>query len=223
MKHRLKEVIENLRKEAQIARQNANDFSKRHFNGEAEHALICCLRRAADITDGFVLAAETSLIESANILERSLFETLVVTRWLMQSDENVQMFNNAGINEMKRLARKNLLSGYAKILNKKNQEDKTSDFIQSSVMKEIPKRLRIEEMAKNANFERIYTMYYGFQSLLVHGTSSGIKSVKEADELLYMAASAAGGFIYAINVTIQNWIFHRKQTPMSDINRILGV
>ncbi|MBF0507293.1 MAG: hypothetical protein HQL09_10740, partial [Nitrospirae bacterium] len=142
----------------------------------------------------------------ANILERGLFETFVVTRWVILSDVNAQTFNDGAINELKRIGRKNLQAGHAKIINKKNQEDKTSEFLQSNVMNGIPKRLRIEEMAKEAKLEKIYTMYYGFQSLLVHGTFSlGILS-DNVERNLYIAARATVGFTHAINLTVQNWI-----------------
>lgn len=222
-KDKLAEVIKHLRVEAEIARRGIDDFSKRNFTGVRERATIHCLRRAADIVDGFILTAEDYLTESANILERGLFETLVITRWVTLSDENAQTFNDGAIYEMKRLARKNLKAGYAKIIHKINQEDKTIDFLQSTLMKTLPKRLRIEEMAKEANLEKMYSMYYGFQSMRAHGIALLDILKGSVEEDLYIAARATGGFICAINVIIKDWIVKREQTPMAEIKRITGI
>lgn len=221
------EAIEHLREEVRISRRNIDDFGKRHFNGMRESAVIHCLKRAADIADGFILVAEATLVESANILERSLFEALVVTRWVTLSDVNAQTFSEGALNELKRILRKNLQSGNAKIFSRKGQGDKTAEFLHSEVMNGIPKRIRIEEIAKEAGLERIYTMYFGFQSLLVHGTSLGIKFdegyVNGEEKSLYIAVMAAGGFMYAINQTTRDWIVKREQTSMAEILRILGI
>jgi hypothetical protein len=223
IKNQLEQVIEALDQRVQKAKHNANDFNKRELNGERDHALIYCLRRGADIAEGCVLAVKAKLPESSITLERSLFESLVWTRWVALSDENARAFSNAAKYELKRLLRKNLQAGYARVANKITKQDRSSEILQSTPMKIIPNRLLIEDKAKVTGLERVKTMIYGFQSIHAHGTAFGIISNGKLEKELYASAMSALGFIQCINLTVQNWIISRKQTPISDINRILGV
>jgi hypothetical protein len=222
-KQEIQKEIAMLMKHIEIARESVDDFSKRHSKGVRGNALVHCLRRATDIAEGYVLVAEAGLPISLYVLTRSLYESLVWTRWIALSDENARIFTEAAVNEFKRIARKNLKAGHATIQRKTPQENITQEFLESSAMKGIPKRRRIEDLAKEAGLEKVHTIIYGFLSMSAHGTTFGWDEIANIDEDVLAAIASANALMECINLVVGGWVVGRKQTSISEIYSILGM
>jgi hypothetical protein len=212
--------IDGLRYEITNARKNASDFAKRHFSGTRENALVFCLQRAADIAKGCDLMGEARLLASLYTLTRGLLESLIWACWIVKSNENAQAFVDAPFNELKRIARKNLATGFARVKDKVTGEDKTEELLGSDWSKGIPSRLRIEEVAKSAALERIYTQLYGPLSMQAHGSVFEFELSSPEEELLAVMA-LANVLMECINMVVKNWIVNRKRTSVTRIYAVL--
>jgi hypothetical protein len=212
--------FDGLRREITSARKNASDFARRHFNGTRENALVFCLQRAADIAKGCDLMGEARLLAPLYTLTRGLLESLIWVCWIAKSSENAQVFVDAPVNELKRIARKNLATGFAKVKDKITGEDKTEELLESDWPKGIPRRLRIEDLAKSAGLERIYTQLYGPLSMQAHGSVFEFELSSPEEELLGVMA-LANVLMECINTVVQNWIVNRRQIPATEIHAIL--
>ena len=213
--------INGLRYEIKAAKKNIADYSKRHFNSTRENALIFCLQRAHDLAEGCNLLAETKLLTPVYALTQGLLESLIWVRWIALSNENAQAFVDTTANELKRIARKNLATGHAKVVDRVTHEDKTRELLQSAWAKGISPRLKIEDAAKAAGLERLYTQMYGPLSMQTHGTAFGFELKTSVDEEMVSILAVANVSMESINLVVKNWIVERKLTMVSDIYDVL--
>lgn len=203
--------------------RDAKDFEKRHFNGIREKAIVYCLQHAVDLAKGCLVTAADGLPDSTITLCRAILETLFWVRYVSISNENAQEFTDAPFHELKRTARKNLKAGYAHVSHIDTKEDKTEEILNSDLMKNIPKRILIEEAAKAGGLERVYTNLYGFISMTAHGRAINLRTNEEVEEELFAAISAALGAFQCVEIIAADWISRRKQTKKEILVRILGV
>ncbi|MCJ7667543.1 MAG: DUF5677 domain-containing protein [Anaerolineae bacterium] len=215
--------VDGLKYEIETAYKNVDDFGKRHFNGTRENALVFCLKRAADTAKGCEILAGARLSVPLYILTRSLFESLIWVYWIAMSDDNAQAFVNATANELNRLARKNLATGHAKVVDRITQEDKTQKLLESSWAKDISPRRKIENMAKEAGLGRIYTQLYGFLSMQAHGSTFGFESETSVEEDLLVVTASANVLMECINLVVKKWIVQRKRSSKKEIYTVLGI
>lgn len=217
--------VTGLESEISIAKRSAEDFSKRHFNGVRENAIIFCLERASDIAEGCLIVANAKLPASLGSLNRALLEILFWACWVVQSDENAQAYQGLAVNELKRLMRKNLGTGHARVVHKETQEDKLLEFLKSPEMANVPKRLRIEDVARLAGLERIYTQIYGLMSMDAHGNTFGMSSflATDVDQKMFMLIASANALLACVNLIAKNWIVNLRQTDIADVYRILNI
>lgn len=198
------------------------DFEHRHFNGTREKVVIYCLRHAVDLAKGCVAAAQSELPDSLATLSRALLETLFWARYVTMSTENAQEFADSTVNEMKRVSRKNLNAGYAKVYGIKMNEDKTKEILNSPLMKDVPKRVSIETAAEMGGLERVYTIVYGFISMVAHGRAFDLRTQPDNKDEIYATVSVALGSLQGVEIITADWIIHRKQTPRETLGKILG-
>src|SRR6266508_5064430 len=172
----LQEVISALREHISQSEKDFADFENRHYNGIREKAVIYCLQHAIDLAKVCLITVNEGLPDSLTTLSRAILETLFWVRYVTLSKENAQEFVDSTINEMKRAARKNLNAGYAKIHDRETGEDKTKEILDSALMKDIPKRVSIENAAQQGGLERVYTNVYGFISMIAHGRAYNLST-----------------------------------------------
>lgn len=212
--------MDGLRYEVTIARKNSRDLAKRQFNGTREKALVFCLGRAADTAEGCDLLAEAKLLTPLYTLTRSLLESLFWVCWIVKSDENAQIFVEAAPNELKRIARKNLKNGFARVTDKVTGEEKTEELLESDWSKGISPRPRIADLAKDSGLERVYTQFYGPLSMQAHGNVFGFELATAEEELLAVVAMG-NTLLECINLVVKTWIVKRNQTSRTDIYAVL--
>jgi len=216
------ELISFLKQHIEQSEKYVIDFEHRHFNGIREIAIIYCLRHAIDLAKGCLTTALAELPDSLTTLSRALLETLFWARYVTLSNENAQEFTDSTINEMKRIARKNLNAGYANVYDIKTNDNKTSELLDSPFMKDIPPRISIESAAKIGGLEHIYTNIYGFISMIAHGRAFNLRTTSESKDEIYASISAALGALQCVEVMTSDWIIDRKQTPKEILFQMLG-
>ena len=221
IKEDLQIEFDGLRYEIRVANKNIADFSKRHFNSTRENALVFCLQRAVELAQGCDRTAEARLLAPVYVLTGGLFESLVWVCWITFSNENAKAFIKATDNELKRVARKSLTNGHAKVRDKVTREDKTQELLKSAWAKDIERRIKIEEAAKVVGLEKLYIRVYSFLSMHAHGTTFGLTLRGNVDEKLTSVLALANVLMACINLVVKNWIVARKQTAASDIYDIL--
>lgn len=216
------ELISALKTRIAQSEKYITDFKGRHYNGTRERAVIYCLRHAVDLAKGCVVTAIEELPDSVTTLSRAALETMFWARYVTISKENAREFVDSTVNEMKRNSRKSLKAGYAKIYDIKTKEDRTREILDAPIMKEIPKRITIENAAKAGGLERVYTNIYGFISMIAHGRAFDLKLQEDYKGELYASVSAMIGALQCTEVITADWITHRKQTPRETLVEILG-
>ena len=211
--------LEGLEYEIQVAKSRLPDYSKRHFNTQRENALIYCLRRAVELSEGCVICAKVNLLAPLYVLTRGLLESLIWVCWITTSNENAQTFIETTKSELKRIARKNLETGHARVVDKITNEDKTRELLHSDWVKDIRPRLKIEDAAKKVGLEKLYSQMYGPLSIFAHGIMLRTNANVKKDTVGILAL--ANVLMECINLVVKNWIVNRKQTPVKEIYAIV--
>jgi hypothetical protein len=217
------ELVSALKKHIEQSEKYIADFEHRQYNGTREKAVIYCLGHAVDLAGGCLATAHSELPDSLTTLSRALLETFFWARYVTMSKENAQEFAESTVNEMKRVSRKNLNAGYAKVYDIKTNDDKTKEILNSPLMTDIPKRISIEKAAELGGLERVYTNIYGFISMIAHGRAFDLRTKPENKDEIYASVSAALGALQGVEIITADWIIHRKQTPRETLIEMLGV
>ena len=215
----MKVELDGLDFEIQTARRNLPDYCSRHFNTEREKALIFCLERAVGLSEGSILCAKENLLAPIYVLTRGLLESLIWVCWITKSTNNAQAYIDATKNELKRLARKNLETSHARVVDTDTNVDKSQELLNSDWVKDIQPRLRIERAAKDVGLDKLYTQMYGFLSMFAHGIMVETNASVQEDMVGILAI--ANVLMECINLVVNNWIVARKQTPIKEIYAIL--
>ncbi len=219
----LEDEIAFLRDEITSAKTGVRDFQKRHLNGQQEDCLIYCLKRAIDISEGCLLAADTRLPESAAVLGRGLFEILIEVNWITFSKENAKKFAEATLGELKTNVREALKRGVGRVTLKATGEDKSQEFLSSPVMQDIPRRLQFGQMAKDVGLGKIFEMLYGFFSMCAHGFAYGIAEELALESHLDATTAASVATMRCINLVVTAWMVKRQRSTVSQIREVLGI
>ncbi len=216
-----KRVIWSLACQVVLAQSNATDFSKRHFNGIREKALLFFLNRAIDLSDGCARLAVQGLSTSLTTLSRSLLETLFWERWVIISDDNAKRFGEDAKNEALGLVKIYLERGHGVVVDKRTGKNANKAILKSPKMKNIPKLPSLEDVAKETGLTRIYNVGYRILSMPVHGKTLGLFETMSTEEEVLASVSVASSSLECINLVAKNWIVSRQITQADDINRIL--
>jgi len=203
-------------------REEVSDYSTRQFNRVREDALVYCLARALDLTEVCLFCCEKSIPTSLQVIARGILETMVIACWVQLSDENANEYQHLARHELARIARRNLLAGYATIHHRETEEDVTSETLASDLFSEIPPRKRIETLAEESGLGKIYTMFYGFMSIQAHGLDFGITS-EEGDPIedIFSTIAMVNSMVDVIRYVVRKWIVNRQTTNAHEINSIL--
>jgi len=216
-------VLVALSHRLEVAEQDAEDYSARRLNRIQEKAVVYCLEHAIDVARGCLLAVKSKLPASLNILSRALLETLIWTRFITLSEENAQRFSDDAMHELKRSARRNLTAQYARVVDNVSGEDKTGEILNSPLLKNIPRRLSLEDAARDGGLLRVYSAVYGFNSIYAHGKAFGLSKTADPEREFYTSACAALGALQCTNLLASDWIVRQKQTESAILKRLLGM
>ncbi len=205
------------------AEQDVEDFQQRRLEGVQENAVTYCLRHAIDLSKGCLLSVDANLPDSSATLGRAILETLFWARYVTLSKENAQEFADSMVNELKRLARKNLKAGLASITDAATDQDRSEEILNSSLLKDVPRGSSIESVAKAGGLGHIYTMIYGFESMIAHGKALGLENTLHSEDRFFSVLSAAFGYFQCVELITLDWMEHRKVTSQELLQRVLGL
>lgn len=217
------ELISALEQHIAESEKCAADYKHRHFNRIRERAIIYCLLHGIDLAKGCLNTALEELPDSLTTLSRAMLETLVWIRYVSISEENAKEFTDSTLSEIKRIVRKNINSKNARIIDENTRKDRTSEFQNSVSMKDITKRISLESAAEQGGLEGLYTVLYGFSSMIAHGRAFNIQTPPDSDDDIYSNVCLALGLLECIEVITSDWIIHRKQTSRETLSRLLGI
>ena len=219
----IQERIEVLRKNATDTLRLLQILDSSETQDVTRLALRYCIERTVDMTAGCLRVVELNLPVSSTTLARGLLESLFTIYWLVQSEENAANFTQASKNELKRLARAAINTGYAKVSDKTTGEDISQQFLKSEDMRDIPKRPEIAEMARISGLEKVYRTVYGYASMIVHGNFFGMATTEEMDDQILAALDVAISIVKAINTITITWQEQHKVLEASVVLQILNV
>lgn len=180
------------------------------------------LARSAELVRGASVLGKERNFTALGVLARTIVESLILLLWVEISEENALHQSNAGLAELKRVARVNLESGTLKIWNRETGEDATTEFLRSNTFKGRPKSRKIADLAKEAGVEHLYDAVYRFMSMSTHGHEIGTAD-QSSEALVITDLQAIGALSTAIGHAGLRWLMHRQRTDNETLRKILGI
>lgn len=172
------------------------------------------LRAAASLgSDGNPIALE--------LMARALLENLITILWVLLDAAHPDHLEKAAVAELSRMARVNLKTEKARVMNRKTGEDATAEFLASDRFKTLPRRMSVEDRAKQAGVEDLYNIFYRSLSMGVHGQSLG--SGDPSLELTVMHMQGVGAIALATGHSGVRWLVHRERTDNETLRKLLGL
>lgn len=127
------------------------------------------LQRAGELVRGAAALGEQKNPRALGVLSRAMLENLILLLWVQVHEENAAKLNQEALSELARVARVNFEKGKARVMNRETGKDATPELLQSDRFKGLKKPPSIETRAKEAGVEDLYTVFYRFMSLELHG------------------------------------------------------
>lgn len=181
------------------------------------------LRRASELVKGAVALGAIESSACLGILSRSLLEQLIKILWGIRSIENAQSQMDAGPAELAKALRMNLNAGTAKIFDRTTGEDVTVKFLESEQAKQTRRRKNIEDQAKEAEVQDLYTVFYRLLSLETHGHSETPIEKAEVDALCITHLQGIGAISRGIGQACVWWLMHRHWPDNDSLREVLGL
>jgi hypothetical protein len=145
---------------------------------------------------------------------------LITILWVQVDAAHPDHLKRAAAAEIARLARVNLKAGKARIIDRETGEDSTAEFLASDVFKNLPRRMSVEDRAKQAGVEDLYNIFYRSLSMGVHGHS--LASADTSLELTVMHMQGVGAIALATGHSGVRWLVHRERTDNDTLRKLLG-
>jgi hypothetical protein len=181
------------------------------------------LRRASELVKG---AAALGAVENSaclGILSRSLLEQLITVLWGIRSVENAESQMGAGSAELSKALRMNLKAGTAKMLDRETGEDVTAKFLEEEQAKQTRRRKSIEDQAKEAEVQDLYTVFYRLLSLETHGHNETPAENAKASALCATHLQGIGAISKGIGQACVCWLIGREWPDNESLRDVLGL
>jgi hypothetical protein len=180
------------------------------------------LQRASDLVRGAAALGEQCNPGALGVLARATLENLILLLWVQVDEKNAAELNEASLSELARIARINLEKGKARILNRETGEDATAEFLGSDRFKNLKKRTSVETRANEAGVEDLYTVFYRFMSLDMHGL--GLSQPGQSRETMaIIQMQGIGALALASGHVGVKWLIHRTRTDNETLRELLGI
>jgi len=216
------EIVESLTMQAGVLLQ-ASQIEAGESPDERDEFTRQQLRRASELDKG---AAALGAIENSaclGILSRSLLEQLITSLWGIRSIENAESQMGAGSAELAKALRMNLKAGTAKILDRETGEDVTAKFLESEQAKQTRRRKSIEDQAREADAQDLYTVFYRLLSLETHGHSETPAEKSEISALCITHLQGIGAISRGIGQACVWWLMQRSWPDKESLREVLGL
>ena len=180
------------------------------------------LQRAGELVRGAAALGEQRNPRALGVLSRAVLENLILLLWVQVHEKNAAKLNQEALSELARIARVNFEKGKARVMNRETGKDATSEFLQSDRFKGLKKPPSIETRAKEAGVEDLYTVFYRFMSLELHGR--GLKPKGESPESVSaVQMQGIGALALASGHAGVKWLIHRERTDNETLRQLLGI
>jgi hypothetical protein len=200
-------IRDALRREKQTAAVKGYDYMQREENGIREKDILCCLKRAVQLTAGMIVLSENQLVDSMSVLHRAIFESLIWCYWIVQSEENANYFDEHARDEIVKLIKRNVENRYGRLYKREDNRELTPEEYETIFSRyKKPEIIKIKDTAAEVRLERVYTMVYDFMSLEVHPSNIFYERVFPDWNGIYSNLSGNMGFLHCIHMINTNWI-----------------
>ncbi|MDU8627537.1 DUF5677 domain-containing protein [Pseudomonas syringae group sp. 243L2] len=181
------------------------------------------LRRASVLVKGAVALGTIENSVCLGILSRSLLEQLITTLWGIRSVENTESQMDAGPAELAKALKMNLKSGTARMFDRTTGEDVTANYLESEQAKQPRRRKNIEDQAREAEVQDLYTVFYRLLSLETHGHSEPPTEQAEISALCITHLQGIGAISRGIGQACVWWLMHRTWPDNESLRDVLGL
>ena len=179
------------------------------------------LERAGHLVRAAAAVGDHENPAALGVLFRALLENLILLVWVQVSDENPGILKKAASTELARAARVNFEKGKARVVNRRTGDDLTAEFLRSDRFKNLGKRASIEERAREAGVEDLYTVFYRFMSLETHGL--GLAQGSESQHIAVAYLQGIGALAASSGHVGVKWLKHRQRTDNETLRVLLGI
>lgn len=155
------------------------------------------------------------------VIARALLENLITILWVQVDAAHSDHLKKAAVTEIARMARVNLKAGKARVMNRETGEDSTAEFLASDRFKNLPRRMSVEDRAKQAGVEDLYNIFYRSLSMGVHGHSLGGSDTSLERTIMHM--QGVGAIAFATGHSGVRWLIHRERTDNETLRKLLGL
>ena len=181
------------------------------------------LRRASELVKGAVALGAIENSACLGILSRSLLEQLITVLWGIRSVENAESQMGAGPAELAKALKMNLKAGTAKMLDRDTGEDVTAQFLEKEQAKRTRRRKSVEDQAKEAEAQDLYTVFYRLLSLETHGHNETPAEKAEASALCATHLQGIGAISRGIGQACVCWLIGRQWPDNESLRDVLGL
>ncbi|UNT12249.1 DUF5677 domain-containing protein [Pseudomonas sp. I3-I5] len=216
------ELVESLKVQAETLFQ-ASQIEAGDSPDERDEFTRQQLRRASELVKG---AAALGAIENSaclGILSRSLLEQLITSLWGIRSIENAESQMGAGSAELAKALKMNLKAGTARIFDRDTGEDVTAKFLESEHAKQTRRRKNVEDQAREADVQDLYTVFYRLLSLETHGHSETPAEKSKISALCLIHLQGIGAISRGIGQACVWWLMHRSWPDNESLRDVLGL
>lgn len=179
------------------------------------------LSRSAELLRGAASLGNEMNPTALEVIARALLENLIMILWVQVDAVHPDHLKDAAVAELARMARVNLKAGKARILNRVTGEDATAEFLASDRFKNLPRRMSVEDRAKQAGVEDLYNVFYRSLSMGGHGNS--LEAGDASLELAVMHMQGVGAIALATGHSGVRWLVYRERTDNETLRKLLGL
>jgi hypothetical protein len=180
------------------------------------------VKRESHLASACATLAPTLNNVAVIILARALLENLITLLWVIDNPDNPDNLRLEKLNQMRQAARKNMKQGLLKILKRPEELDCTNDFLNRPEFIKIAKRKSVEQRAKESDFHDIYSVFYSFLSMELHGYS--IRDPEEPPSTVMCEdLQCIGAFLNCSVLVAESWLSFRRRPSNEQLREALGL
>ena len=213
------DLVASLKKHAEVLAAAASIKVNVASAVEMDAAVRQMLSRSAKLLRGAASLGKDGNTAALGVVARAILENLILILWVQVDAAHPIQLQEATKAEFARMARVNLNAGKARIVNLQTGADATAEFLKGNQFKSLPRRMSIEERAKQAGAEDLYNIFYRMLSMEVHGHSLESND----DELAIIHMQGVGAIALATGHSGVRWLVHRQRTQNETLRELLGL
>lgn len=214
------DLVASLKKHAEVLAAAASMDVHGAAPTSMDAAIRGMLSRSAELLQGAASLGSDGNPTALEVIARALLENLIMILWVQVDAAHPDHLKEAAVAELARMARVNLKTGTARIVNRETGEDATAEFLASDRFKNLARRMSVEDRAKQAGVEDLYNIFYRSLSMGVHGHS--LRGSDASLEITVMHMQGVGAIALATGHSGVRWLVHRERTDNETLRRLLG-